>query len=182
MQRSRAWMLGALAAVAATPAAGASAAPWARGDVFAGIRGGQYKVYDNGGTLKDTIATGDSGEATGCAVTPNGVYGTLFAGGGIPLIDINDPHAVKTTYPSDPTHPESLAFARDGTFYVGHADGMRSVQHYDASGQSLRSFTPTTEGRGTDWIDLAADQKTIFYTSEGKLVKRYDVSAAAQLP
>src|SRR4051794_26325712 len=100
MQRSRAWMLGALAAVAATPAAGASAAPWARGDVFAGIRGGQYKVYDNGGTLKDTIATGDSGEATGCAVTPNGVYGTLFAGGGIPLIDINDPHAVKTTYPA----------------------------------------------------------------------------------
>ena len=36
-------------------------------------------------------------------------------------------------------------------------------------------------GRGSDWIDLAADQTTMFYTSEGRLVYRYDVSTSTQL-
>ena len=35
--------------------------------------------------------------------------------------------------------------------------------------------------RGTDWIDLAADQRTVYYTSEGKIIRRYDVVSKTQL-
>ncbi|MDX1670055.1 MAG: hypothetical protein R3194_11600, partial [Limnobacter sp.] len=36
-------------------------------------------------------------------------------------------------------------------------------------------FDVATDDRGSDWIDLAADQCTMYYTSEGTLVKRFDV-------
>jgi hypothetical protein len=39
----------------------------------------------------------------------------------------------------------------------------------------------TTEDRGTDWIDLAADQKTLVYSSEGQRVLKYDTSTSTQL-
>jgi hypothetical protein len=55
------------------------------------------------------------------------------------------------------------------------------VLKFDPSGNLLATFSPATEDRGTDWIDLAADQCTLFYTSEGLLVKRFDVCTNTQL-
>ena len=38
------------------------------------------------------------------------------------------------------------------------------------------------DDRGSDWIELAADQTTMFYTSEGRDVLRYDLNTHTQLP
>ena len=38
------------------------------------------------------------------------------------------------------------------------------------------------ESRGSDWVELAADQHTLYYTSEGHTVKRYDLATRKQLP
>jgi hypothetical protein len=55
------------------------------------------------------------------------------------------------------------------------------VIEYDSTGTQVAVFSPQAEDRGTDWIELAADQKTLFYTSEGTHVKRYDLSTSTQL-
>jgi hypothetical protein len=77
--------------------------------------------------------------------------------------------------------PESIVFDSGGNAYVGQADGTTQVRKFDSSGNFLAAFSPATEERGTDWIDLAADQKTLYYTSEGTHVKRFDLSTNQQL-
>jgi hypothetical protein len=64
---------------------------------------------------------------------------------------------------------------------VGQADGTHQVLKFDSAGYPLGSFSPVVERRGTDWIELAADEKTLFYTSEGTLVKRFDLGTSTQL-
>src|SRR5262249_23286913 len=39
----------------------------------------------------------------------------------------------------------------------------------------------SAENRGTDWIDLANDQKTLFYTSEGVEVLKFNLGNQTQL-
>ena len=57
----------------------------------------------------------------------------------------------------------------------------QQVLKFSPSGTLLASYNPVVD-RGTDWIDLAADQRTLFYASEGSTVRRFDVVANAQLP
>jgi len=64
---------------------------------------------------------------------------------------------------------------------VGHPDGNKDIHKYDVAGNLLDTFDVAIERRGSDWIDLSSDQQTMFYTSEGALVKRYDVSSSTQL-
>jgi DNA-binding beta-propeller fold protein YncE len=73
--------------------------------------------------------------------------------------------------------PESVIIDSAGNVYVGQADGTHNVLEFDPSGTLLATFSPATENRGTDWIELDSDQCTLFYTSEGVLVKRFDVFA-----
>jgi hypothetical protein len=79
-------------------------------------------------------------------------------------------------------HPESCAFNATDQMYVGQADGTGQVLKLDTSGNLLSSFSPAGEDRGTDWIDLAKDEKTLHYTSEGTLIKQFDVSTNSQGP
>ena len=79
-------------------------------------------------------------------------------------------------------HSESVVFDAAGNFYVGHADGGHTIRKFDAAGNPAGTFSPAVDTRGTDWIDLAADQCTIFYTSEGGKVKRFNVCSNTQLP
>jgi hypothetical protein len=48
-------------------------------------------------------------------------------------------------------------------------------------GTLINTFSPAPEDRGTDWNDLAADQCTMYYTSEGKSVKRFNVCGNTQM-
>jgi streptogramin lyase len=77
--------------------------------------------------------------------------------------------------------PESVFFDAAGNVYVGQADGTHNVLEFDPSGTLLNTFSPATEERGTDWVEIAADQCTLFYTSEGVLVKRFNACTNTQL-
>lgn len=79
-------------------------------------------------------------------------------------------------------HPESCVVDSAGNVYVGQADGGRDVLKFNSLGAPLGSYNVATTARGSDWIDLASDQKTLFYTSEGAEIKRFDVSTNTQLP
>ena len=160
---------------------------WVVGDVFAGIAGGRYSVFDNAGTFKETISDGLGGFTTGCSFNPalDKLYTTNFSATKVIVYDDASPHSIlqtiDTNIKSPGGHSESIVFAADGSFYVGHPDGNDDIHHYDAAGTFLAQFNAAVIGRGTDWIDLATDQRTMFYTSERSDIRRYDVVADAQL-
>jgi hypothetical protein len=78
--------------------------------------------------------------------------------------------------------PESILRNASGNIFVGQADGTHQVLEFKATGTLIRSFAPATENRGTDWITLASDECTMFYTSEGPHVKRFNICTNTQLP
>lgn len=163
-----------------------AATDWNVGDVFVGVANGQYDVFDNNGVFKETIDTGVGGFTTGCAFNPDltKLYTTAFGAGRVVVFDNAQPHGILNVI--NPTvqggsAPESIVFRADGSFLVGHASGDADVQEYDATDAFVQKFNVTTENVGSDWIELAADQQTLFYTSEGTTVFRFDVGANAQL-
>jgi hypothetical protein len=85
----------ALAIVLAAPVA-ASAYDWQNGDVFVGLSDGHYNVYDNGGTLRQTIdqtVTGVNHRAVDCAFDNSGVlHTTAFDDGTIVRFLLPEPH------------------------------------------------------------------------------------------
>jgi hypothetical protein len=170
---------------------------WQLGDVFVAVSNRQYKIYSGAGVFKETINPDAfllSGPTLGCSY--NRALGRLYttsyssneilawyegaSGAGEPLRH----QVVQTinTGAQGAAHPESIAFAKNGDFYVGHADGNGDIQRYDVTGTYQQSYDVAPEFRGSAWIELAADQKTIYYTSEGVQIKRYDVATSTQLP
>ncbi len=77
--------------------------------------------------------------------------------------------------------PESLVFDSTGNLYVGQASGTTQILKFNSSGTLLASFSPAVENTGTDWLDLASDQCTMFYTSEPLFVHRFNVCTNTQL-
>ena len=65
------------------------------------------------------------------------------------------------------TNPESLVFDKSGNLYVGQ-QSTNYIAEFSPTGQRLADIGPlATELFGDDWIDLASDQCTFYYTSEG---------------
>jgi hypothetical protein len=170
----------------------AAAAVWTRGDLFVGVSGGVYQVRDGSGVLKETISDPAGnvpplGETTGCAFNNDltRLYTTFFDATFVDAFSVAHPHAIAQTINTSVTspggHSESIVFAVNGHFYVGHPDGNDLVHEYDASGALVTTFAPAIEARGTDWMDLTVDQTTLFYTSEGRRVKRFSVATNSQL-
>lgn len=77
---------------------------------------------------------------------------------------------------------ESILFDAAGNAYVGQADGSHLLLKFTSTGApgTPPSFAPALENRGTDWDDLAADQCTMLYTSEGTHVKSFNVCTNSQ--
>lgn len=172
------------------PSAGQPESTWVVGDVFAGVGNGQYKVYSNDGTFKETIDNGLGGnltETTGCAfnLTRDKLYTTDFDLTKVVVFADAHPHTVLQVI--DPAltgnyKPESIVFARNGDFYVGFGGwpGNPDIVRYNAAGVFQQAYNVELDRRGTDWLELASDQHTMFYTSEGRRVLRYDVAGAGQ--
>jgi streptogramin lyase len=155
---------------------------FAIGDVFASVGNGNVNVYDASGTFLQTLSTGAGGYTTGMAFTPGGnLLVTNFSNNSVYQFDPSG--SLLGTFGTQPTGTsENESVLRDiaGNYYVGHA-GQGNIAKFDAAGNLLTSYSVTVEDRGADWIDLAADQHTMYYTSEGQSVKRFDVGSNTQL-
>jgi len=170
-----------LAGLMIAPAVHAAGPAYAIGDVFAGVGQGQIMQFSPTGTLLNTLTGTPSNENTGMAFDSAGnLYGTGFSGSISKYDNVgNFIGGFGSGFNSD---PESIVRDATGNFYVGQADGARKVLKFDSSGAPLGSFSVATGPRGSDWIDLAADQCTLFYTSEGVLIRRFNVCTNTQLP
>jgi hypothetical protein len=155
--------------------------PITPGDVLVSVGNGLVKEFTPTGTPVQTLDTGqNSSETTGLAFDGAGnLYVTTF--GAQNVYKFNHNGALVGPFGSGYNlDPESIVFDSSGNAFVGQADGSRNVLEFSSLGSLVASFAPDPEGRGTDWIDLAGC--TLYYTSEGVLVKRFDVCANAQLP
>jgi hypothetical protein len=164
----------------------AHAAEWQFGDVIAAVGDGKYEVYSNSGALKESFGVG-SGFTAGCAFDAPGagqnLYTTYFSEGNVKKYSRTHPHGLLQTITTGFASPESIVFAANGHFFVGHADAPSAeIVEYDASGNQIDVDPVAREDRGSDWIELSADQRTMFYTSEGRTIHRFDVVSDMQLP
>jgi uncharacterized repeat protein (TIGR01451 family) len=195
-----AMMLALTLAIVGSGAGALAAATFGKGDVFVGVSGGQTQWHNPDGSLVKTLDDTTGSFTTGMAFDSSGnLYVTDFSGGGehhngarpagpkvrggggVGTVSVFDDTGKLTgTFGSGYANPESILFDKSGNAYVGNAGGD-FVLKFNGSGNLLDTFTMATEDRGTDWIDLAADQCTLFYTSEGHLVKRFNVCTNKQL-
>jgi len=152
------------------------------GDVFAGVGQGKIKHFSPDGVLLDTLDTSTgSNEDSGMAFDLDGnLYTTNWTASSMSKFN-NTGVLIGGFGTGFNTRPESVLVDAARNLYVGQADDSREVLKFNASGGLLGSFSPAIEKRGTDWIDLAADQCTLVYTSEGQLIKRFDVCTKTQL-
>jgi hypothetical protein len=158
----------------------ASGIPLQTGDVLAAVGEGRINHFSPDGALLDTLNFGGGIYDTGMGFDAAGnLYVTAF--------DLNNVYKFDSKgvllgsfgsgYNAD---PESIVFDNAGNAYVGQADGFGTILKFNSVGTLVDTYSPQREDRGTDWIDLAADQCTMHYTSEGSEIKRYNVCTRTQ--
>lgn len=149
--------------------------------LFASVSNGQVKAFTRNGSALNTLNTNQGGSTTGMAVdavdslyvtnfTANSV--SKFSGQGNLLGNFGSGYNCK---------PESIVFDKAGNAYVGQSDCNKAILKFDAYGNLFTGIAAQTESTGTDAIDLAADQCTMLYTSEGPSVLRYNVCTNQQM-
>ena len=77
--------------------------------------------------------------------------------------------------------PRSIVFDAAGATYIGQAGCRKSILKFAPGQPAPTEFFAQEENQGIFWMDLAADGCTMFYTSMGAHVKRYNVCTATQL-
>jgi len=162
--------------------------PMAAGNVLLSIGGGKFEEHTPAGAL---VRTGDSTTATNendgmCFDSAGNLYATNgFTYGSVAKFDASGALVNKDFIkPADTGggHPESCAVDSAGNVFVGLPDHSPEVlQKYSPAGVLINTYPVTVTGRGTDWVDLAKDQCTIFYTSEGSTIQRYNTCTSTQL-
>jgi hypothetical protein len=179
-------MRGKTIAILAGLATGLFAAPalaltFQSGDVFASVGSSQVQVYRGGvliGTLNDgqnsAFTTGSTTDAAG------NLYVTNFSTGTISKFDQNGNSL--GTVGSGFISPESIVFSQSGTAYVGQADRHPAFIGTINPVNTTAVGPLTTESRGTDWVDLASNQTTLYYTSEGTSILRATTSGTQLTP
>jgi hypothetical protein len=174
--------------VVAPPNADANGIPFKTGDVLTGVGTGFIKHFSPTGALLDTLNTGTTcSEQLGMAFKLDGhllatsSFGSCFDSGKVVEFDSNG-NLLGPFGSSYSASTESIVVDSSGNVYVGQPDGTRQVLKFSSGGTLLASYTPDPQDRGTDWLDLAADQCTLRYTSEGSSIKQFNVCTNTQLP
>jgi len=79
-------------------------------------------------------------------------------------------------------NPHTIVFDAAGAAYVGQSGCRQTILKFVPSEIWPAEFTVAPDNQGVFWMDLGPDQCTMFYTSYGPNVKRFDMCAGVQLP
>jgi len=163
-----------------------------------GTSGRKIRRYTTSGTYiddwDDRMTNAFGHIVTGMCFAPNGdVLATRFAWPG-PVLYSRFGAVLDEDFTRHPlgnatyANHESCVFDRLGNVYIGQAGASSSpddqvpVLKFDRYGTRLDTFVLPTGPRGTDWVDLAGDQCTLYYTSEDTDVRRYNTCTHSVLP
>ncbi len=166
---------------------------FASGDLFLSLSTGQVQWRRHDGTLNAVLvglmpgrAGGMAFDAAGRLYVTHGCEGfglvpVCPSGGGVEVFSASG--ALVGPFGSGYNcNPNSIRLDAAGNAYVGQSDCLADILKFDSRGTLLASYVVAPELRGSDWIDLAAGGCTVFYTSRGAHVKRFDTCTNAQLP
>jgi hypothetical protein len=162
------------------------------------ISGRKIRRYTTGGTYIDSwddrMPNTFSNIVTGMCFAPNGnVLATRFSYPGPILYSrfgaiLDEDFTQHVVGDVSFLNHESCAFDHAGNVYIGQAGASSSpddqvpVLKFDRYGTRLDTLVLPTGPRGTDWIDLAGDDCTLYYTSEDTSVRRYNACTHTALP
>ena len=177
---------------------------WEVGFVFAGVgvewdpaTSGRYLALDASGAPRgETLVDRGASTTAGCAVDPatGALWTTSLFRSRVTVFDSFHSsrlgHAVIASFVLRPQVVQrgsligavkSVGFDGSGHAYAGVVHGSNRLLKLSPSGAVLDAF-PMPDGlSGVHWFDLAADGRTVFYTSADNVVRRYDLLARAPL-
>ncbi len=149
--------------------------------LFVGISGGQVAQFSRSGSQQAMLNSNQGGSMTGMAFdAAENLYSTDFTADTVSRFSGNDT-PMGTFGSGYNCKPESIVFDQAGNAYVGQTGCSHALLKFDAYGNLEAAYSVTTEQEGSDWIDLAPDQCTIYYTSQGASILRYNVCSKQQL-
>ena len=158
------------------------------GDVLVSLKGGTIQWWRPDGTYVGTLQSVSTGHAEGMAVNALGElfvthwYASDFTSGNT-VARFDAQSGLIGTYggPYD-CNPRSITFDAEGNALVGQSDCSADVMELDAAGALIARYDVPLEARGSDWVQLAPDECTLLYTSQGPNVLRYDLCLGLALP
>jgi WD40 repeat protein len=152
----------------------AKAAPYTKGNVFLSTGQGSVIEYTPTGTAVQTL-TGGSSFMTGSAFDVAGnFYVTNFGANTVRKYDANGT-SPGTLFGGGYSTPEMIVFDKLGNAYVGSIGG--GIRKFDSAGNFLSAFSAPR----VDFMDLAADQTTMYFGQEQGEVKRWDLTTNTAL-
>jgi hypothetical protein len=159
-----------------------SHAAFTLGNVLAAVGAGKVKEFTPTGTLVATYDTGtNSNDTTGmCFDAAGNLYVTLFTLNQVAKFDANGTLISGSFVSGLSSSPESCQVNQAGELVIG-LEGSGGIRvHSTTTGAQLRSYTPNPTRNG--WIDIAADQCTVFYADDTSTIDRYNICTSTQLP
>jgi uncharacterized repeat protein (TIGR01451 family) len=157
------------------------------GDILLSMKDGTVQWRRHDWTLVKTITSGPEGQAKGLALdaTENlfvtHYYGTGLLGNDVAKFDPSG-NLIGSFGSGYNCNPASIVFDHAGNAYVGHADCSGNIFKFDSLGNLLAQYNVAVENRGSSHILLGPDGCTMYYTSEGADVKRFNVCTNTQMP
>jgi WD40 repeat protein len=116
------------------------------------------------GTLVQTLPNAGPGSTTTgmCFDATGALLVTLFSNGTVAKYDLNG-NLATSSFITAPGSPEACVRDSAGNFYVTSVGGVAAIRKFSSTGTPLSSFQV---GARSDWLDLAADQCTMYYGDE----------------
>ncbi|HEV2114703.1 MAG TPA: PKD domain-containing protein [Terriglobales bacterium] len=148
--------------------------------LFVGINNGQVKQFGKDGSPMSTLNTNLGGSTTGMGFDAfSNLFVTDFTANAVSKFPGLGPAAgFGSGYNCK---PESIVFDSAGNAYVGETGCSHAIVKLDPYGTITAVYQPVVEQQGTDWIDLSSDQCTLYYTSQGPSVLRFNVCDRKQM-
>jgi hypothetical protein len=161
------------------------------GDVFVSLEPGPVQWHQPDGTLRRVLVPTVPGLGEGMAFD---VSGNLYVarwcvdgpcdttGNTIEWFSGQYGHSLGEVGKNFNCNPHTIDFDAAGTAYVGQAGCRRTILKFVQGQADPTEHVVAVENQGVFWMDLADDNCTMFYTSVGPNVKRFDMCTETQLP
>lgn len=163
---------------------------FAPGDVFVSLEPGPVQWHLPDGTLRMVLIPTVAGLGEGMAFDASGnlhvarwcIEGPCqYSGNTIEKYDVNG-NSMGAVGRDFNCNPHTIDFDAAGTAYVGQAGCRRTIMKFVQSEIFPTEHVVDVENQGVFWMDLADDGCTMFYTSVGPNVKRFDMCTDTQMP
>lgn len=158
------------------------------GDVFVSLEEGPVQWWTPDGMLRSVLVPTVIGTGEGMAFDRSGnlyvtrwcIDGPCDTGNSVEMFNVLG-HSMGQVGPDFDCNPHTIVILPDNTTYVGQAGCRRTLMKFVATEVWPTEYVVTEENQGVFWMDLGADGCTMFYTSFGPNVKRFDVCTNIQL-